>query len=116
MKDFLLTKDGDLAAERDIALVTDTAELAQSVYNILSIRAGEFALDKESGLDRENMIGKGFNEEYLKQDISLAILEQEPRVNRIVSISIERRERHLLIAIQMISQSDQEVEVAIDVG
>ncbi|EOV2989959.1 DUF2634 domain-containing protein [Enterococcus faecalis] len=116
MRDLKLV-NGDLSIrDYDILLVEDNLELTQSVFMILSIRLKEFKLDPSVGLESENMLGKNYNEDYLKQDITEAILDQEPRINSIENIEIVRNNRKLDIKISMLSILNEEMEVRINVG
>ncbi|HHB9304858.1 TPA: DUF2634 domain-containing protein, partial [Enterococcus faecalis] len=65
------------------------------------------------GLESDNMFGKNYNEDYLKQDITEAILDQEPRINSIENIEIVRNNRQLNITVEMLSTLGDEVEVVI---
>ncbi|BBD24796.1 DUF2634 domain-containing protein [Enterococcus faecalis] len=106
--------NGDLSfIDYVILLVEGDLELAQSVFMILSIRLEEFKLDTSVGLESDNMFGKNYNEDYLKQDITEAILDQEPRINSIENIEIVRNNRQLNITVEMLSTLGDEVEVVI---
>ncbi|PZL78256.1 DUF2634 domain-containing protein [Enterococcus plantarum] len=113
MKDFLLSSSGDVSIMDDIEMVSGENELAQSVHSILSMKLGEFCLEKETGLDTENMLGKNYNEEYLKQDISWAITDQEKRIVSVSDIEISKTNRNLSIRIKMIATSEKEIEVIV---
>ena len=77
MRDLIV--NGDLSfIDYGILLVEGDLELAQSVFMILSIRLEEFKLDTSVGLER--YVWKNYNEDYLKQDITEAILDQEPEL------------------------------------
>lgn len=107
--------NGDLVISNyNLSLIEGDSELAQSVFMILSIRLNEFELDKSVGLSDENMLGKEFNEDYLKQDITEAILEQEPRINSVENIEIAKNNRKLTIKIEILSNLNEEVEVIVD--
>lgn len=111
MKDILLL-DGDIVIENlDIALISKAEELAQCVQNILGIRLGEFIFEKNIGLDRSNLIGKNFHEDYLKQDISHAIKEQDDRIIFIDNIKLERKDRKLFVKFDAKGTGDIELEV-----
>lgn len=116
MKDFLLSSDGDIVLQEDIELASEDIELVQSVYVILSIKLGEFSLEQEIGLNTENMLGKNYNEEYLKQDITWAILEQEKRIANITDIEVTQYNRELSITVRMVATTNEEIEVMIDAG
>ncbi len=49
----------------------------------------------------------------MKQDITEAILDQEPRINSIENIEIVRNNRQLNITVEMLSTLGDEVEVVI---
>lgn len=116
MKDILLS-DGDISfLNSDIQTAEACDELVQSVRSILSIRAGEFLMDETIGLSRENMLGKDFNEEYLKQDIAQAIQEQEPRIALVEDIVFSHSGRKLNIQLALTAQDGNQLEVIENVG
>lgn len=117
MKDFLLSESGDISFESDdLQLVSEENEISQSVLLILSIRLKEFKLDETVGLEDDNMLGKNFHEEYLKQDIIMAISEQEPRIASVETINMVKTARNIAVTINMKSQSNEEIEVSFNVG
>lgn len=115
MKDFKL-EDGDIQIEHsDISYITEEEELAQSIRSILGINIKEFLMEPSVGLDRENMIGKNFNADYLKQDISRAIKDQEPRIVSVDEIVFREKNRYLNVQIRMSGINNEKMEVAVNV-
>ena len=98
---------------RDLKIVN--GDLSFIDYGILLVEGDleEFKLDTSVGLESDNMFGKNYNEDYLKQDITEAILDQEPRINSIENIEIVRNNRQLNITVEMLSTLGDEVEVVI---
>lgn len=104
MKDLKVSIHGDLDfLSEDIVMVEEIGELCQTINLILSVRQGEFSLDQDIGLIWDNLIGKNFNEDYLTEDISQTILEQEPRINQVDEVSFVTENRFLKIDVKMTS-------------
>lgn len=115
MQDILL-KDGDIVFDSsDLRVISEEDELAQSVQNLLGIQIGEFVIEKDVGLDRSNMTGKDYHDDYLKQDIAYAIKEQESRITFIENINTFVENRKLFIELRMIGRKKERVEVNMNV-
>lgn len=114
MKDLQLTEDGDLAmTPADVLLVYDLDDLKQSIELILSTRLGEFTLDEDLGVLWDNLLGKEYNADYLEQDITDAILEQENRIAQVTEVVQAVENRHLLVTVKMITKTEEELETEV---
>lgn len=112
MKD-LLIKNGDLVfTGTDFRLVEGSEQLRQNVESILKTAEGEYFLDEDLGLNRENILGKSFDEELARTDIVEAI-GQEQRIEEVSQIDFEKNGRELQINLKMIKED--EVEIALEV-
>lgn len=75
MRDFKLDKNGDVIIDDgDIAMISDNEEISQRIATTLRTRLNEFEpVDEPMGLIRENALGKGYNQDFLQEDIEDAI-------------------------------------------
>ncbi|EUJ24771.1 hypothetical protein PGRAN_02720 [Listeria grandensis FSL F6-0971] len=113
MKD-LLIKNGDLVfTGTDFRLVKGSEQLRQNVESILKTSEGEYVLDEDLGLNRENILGKGFDEELARTDIVEAI-GQEQRIEEVSQIDFEKNGRELKINLKMIEMDEEELELEVD--
>lgn len=78
MRDFKLDKNGDVIIEDgDISMTSDNEEISQRIATTLRTRLNEFEpVDEPMGLTRENALGKGYNQDFLQEDIEDAISTQ----------------------------------------
>lgn len=90
-RDFKLDANGDVVIDGDIQTISDNNELAQRIVTTLRTRLDEFEPeDSPMGLTRENALGKAYNEDYLREDITDAISDQvDPSIN-VNQITFER--------------------------
>ncbi|PAE96784.1 DUF2634 domain-containing protein [Shouchella clausii] len=106
----LKLKDGDLCFENnEMQMVEGDKELAQSVAMILQTRKGEFQLEPEHGMERENLLGKAFDEELLRYDVVEAIAQEE-RISALEDMAViddlKSRQRKISLVLK---KEDQEV-------
>lgn len=83
MTDIRLDANDDLLLNgdsSDLDTISDDEELAQTCQTILSIELGEYLLDLDLGMSRENLLSKYPNVAFIQQDIEDCLTEQEPRV------------------------------------
>ncbi|ATU69472.1 DUF2634 domain-containing protein [Levilactobacillus brevis] len=78
MRDFKLDKNGDVIIDDgDIAMISDNEEISQRIATTLRTRLNEFEpVDEPMGLTRENALGKGYNQDFLQEDIEDAVSTQ----------------------------------------
>lgn len=78
MRDFKLDKNGDVIIDDgDITMISDNEEISQRIATTLRTRLNEFEpVDEPMGLTRENALGKGYNQDFLQEDIEDAISTQ----------------------------------------
>ncbi|MBC1935171.1 DUF2634 domain-containing protein [Listeria grandensis] len=113
MKD-LLIKNGDLVfTGTDFRLVEGSEQLRQNVESILKTAEGEYFLDEGLGLNRENILGKGFDEELARTDIVEAI-GQEQRIEEVSQIDFEKNGRELQINLKMIKANEEELSLEVE--
>ncbi|MGG1483546.1 DUF2634 domain-containing protein [Peribacillus castrilensis] len=98
--------NGDLVIENgDLIFVKDDEELAQSVESVLQTEKGEFFLEEDHGLIRDNLVGKQANQDEARDDIIEAI-SQESRVESITEIVFvddkKTRKRSVKLSIQKV--------------
>lgn len=123
MRDFKLDENGDVViADGDISIISDSEEVNQRIKTTLQTRLNEFEPEDDSmGLTRENMLGKAYNEDFLREDIEDAIHEQVDENIDIREISFERdmAQRSLTVEIKFVNPpvSGQDVQtVNTDLG
>ncbi|MBC2077690.1 DUF2634 domain-containing protein [Listeria booriae] len=113
MKD-LLIKNGDLVfTGTDFRLVEGSEQLRQNVESILKTAQGEYFLDEDLGLNRENILGKGFDEELARTDIVEAI-GQEERIEEVTEIDFVKHRRELQVNLKMTKADDEKIELEVD--
>ncbi|MBM5675617.1 DUF2634 domain-containing protein [Listeria seeligeri] len=104
MKDLLIDSNGDMVISDNDVLMTDgISDIVQSVRMILQTREGEFYFDENSGMNHENLFVKQPNFDYIKQDITTAIIEQEERISSVDSVlfDFDKDSRKLYVSIKM---------------
>ncbi|EST12039.1 DUF2634 domain-containing protein [Sporolactobacillus laevolacticus] len=102
--------DGDLVMKNgEIQMVEGDEELAQSVESILKTRQGEFFMDTEFGLNRDNLLGKQADQDGAHDDIVEAIAQEE-RIATMDNISFadDRSTRSRSISLSMTKADDGE--------
>lgn len=110
-KDIKLDANGDMVREHGVVQwVYNEEQIAQSARIILATAEGEFELAPEAGLNRDNLLGKNLNQEYLAQDITDALTEQDPRIITVDSIDFVQTERNLKIELEMTADLDGATE------
>jgi hypothetical protein len=105
--------NGDLIIENgDVVLVSDDDELAQSTAINLKTRLGEFFLEEDSGLNRENILGKNFNHELVRDDIIECVM-QDDRIASVENIEIvdDRAKRKRTISLTLVKDNGDTVQV-----
>ena len=106
MKSLLLDKDGDFVInDNNFVMVEDEIELAQSLRLLYGTRKGEWFLDENAGLERENIFAKIFNEDAIRDDI-IEASGQEERVSGIEDIQLSRTGRKLSIDMNIIREDE----------
>lgn len=105
-----LIVDGDLVMQNgEIVMVDSDAELAQSVESILKTRQGEFFMDTEFGLNRDNLLGKQADQDAAHDDVVEAVA-QEPRIATVDTITFtdDRTARTRTVSLSMTKADDGE--------
>lgn len=113
MKDFKLDSNGDVVFLNGELLLTDEKEdIAQSIRILLQSREGEFVLEESMGLAYENIFDKNPNFDYIEQDITEAI-EQDDRVSSVdkVDFDFDSATRLLKVTIKATSKKEEEIEL-----
>lgn len=93
-RDLQLDENGDLVIDpvtHDLAMVSGIDEVAQRIKTTLSIKYGEMdSLGREAGADYRNFLGKSFNEEAARDDLTAALLGQVPEVQSLQDITFKK--------------------------
>ena len=113
----LAMKDGDLLFERgSIKIYEGDEELAQAVSHCLSTAKGEWFLDEDYGLDRDAILGKGFNESEATDAIIEAVTQDE-RIERVPSIEFyfDKPTRTLRIEMTLQKTDGETIELEVTV-
>lgn len=113
----LQMSQGDLVLEKgNLAIVEGDDELNQSTAHGLRTALGEWFLDEEFGLDRDALLGKGFNENEAT-DAIVECVTQDPRIARVESITytFNKTTRTLSVFMRIVKQDETTLEVEVDV-
>lgn len=93
-RDLQIDENGDLVIDpvtHDLAIVSGIDEVAQRIKTTLSIKYGEMDnLGPEAGADYRNFLGKSFNEEAARDDLTAALLDQVPEVQSLQDITFQK--------------------------
>ena len=110
MRSFKINDSGDLVFDSaELVMVDGVDDIKQSARIIIQTRVGEFFFDENMGLERDNLLGKNLDFEFLKQDITHAILEQEGRIESVVQIGLEQNGRELKVSVKMTVRNNPEL-------
>lgn len=113
MKDFKLDSNGDVIfLNGDLLMTNEKEDIAQSIRIILQSREGEFVLEESMGLPYENIFEKNPNFDYIEQDITEAI-EQDDRISSVdeVNFDFDSSNRLLKVTIKATSINNEEIEL-----
>ena len=100
MRALKLTNDGDIDfTNGQFSIVEGEEEIRQNIEIRLSTRQGEWFLDTNFGLDHNDILGKVFNEDQVRNAI-IRSLRQEPRVIEIdfVNVTIDAENRNTTVS------------------
>ncbi len=94
--------DGDLLFDEngELEMVSGDEEFAQNLGMILKTSLGEFDLDETIGLDRSNILTKGFDEEQARYDIVEALM-QEDRVEEVSEITFKQDKENRTLSVDL---------------
>lgn len=113
----LTLENGDLVMQNGtFATISGDAELAQSVENALLTAKGEWFLDEEHGLERDALLGKGFNE----GEATDAIIEAVTQDERIASVedilfTFNRQTRTLTVSMKLRKTEDEVIDLEVEI-
>jgi phage baseplate assembly protein W len=110
MKAPLIDSNGDLVMKNgEIQMIEGDQELAQSVESILKTRQGEFFMNTEFGLNRNNLLGKQADQDAAHDDIVEAIAQEE-RIATVDDIAFadDRSSRSRTVSLSMTKADDGE--------
>lgn len=100
-KDLQLDENGDLVIDpvtHDLAMISGIEEVTQRIKTTLSIKYGEMDnLGSEAGADYRNFLGKSFNEESARDDLTAALLDQVPEVQSLQDITFKKKAGRKLV-------------------
>ena len=104
-RDLQLDENGDLMIDpvaHDLAMVSGIDEVAQRIKTTLSINLGS-----EAGADYRNFLGKSFNEEAARDDLTAALLDQVPEVQSLQDITFKKEAgRKLTVGFTAVVEDD----------
>lgn len=118
-RDFKLDSNADVVIDTDIKTTSDNNELAQRIVTTLQTRLDEFEPeDSAMGLTRENALGKAYNEDYLREDITDAISEQVDAGININQITFDRDQalRTLMVTVNCTLPNGSNQIISTDLG
>lgn len=116
MKGFALDEHGDVLIENNqISIVTGDELLRQKVMTVLKTNLQEWFFDWEQGIDFNNLLGKGVNEELARYEIERG-LRQVDRTFELTEFvySVDQTLRRATIAFKAQVASGAEVGGEID--
>jgi phage baseplate assembly protein W len=108
MKAPLIDSNGDLVMKNgEIQMIEGDQELAQSVESILKTRQGEFFMDTEFGLNRDNLLGKQADQDAAHDNIVEAVA-QESRIATVdeITFSDDHSTRSRTVSLSMTKADD----------
>lgn len=110
-KDLEVDEYGNLVIDpvtHDLATVSGIDEVAQRIKATLSIKYGEMSnLGAEAGADYRNFLGKNFNEESARDDLTAALLDQVSEVQSLQDITFQKLAgRKLAVGFTAIVETD----------
>lgn len=113
--------NGDLVIENnDFVMAEDDEELIQSVQMVVQTSKGEFFLEPDHGLTRDNVLGKEANQDDAHDDI-VEVISQEERIASVDEIVFndDRKSRVRSISLTLQKETGEAIsieEVELDVG
>lgn len=76
MKGFDLDENGDVVIENnEISIVVGASLVQQKVRTVLQTNLGEWFFDWEQGIDFDNLLGKGTNEDLVRYEIERGLAQ-----------------------------------------
>lgn len=96
MKGFALDSDGDVIVKDDIAMVSDTELLRQTVECVIATNKGEWKYDIDEGVDFSVILTKNPNEDRIRDEIRSALGEVDSSYH-IDTFTMNRENRKLTI-------------------
>jgi len=113
MKTFYInpeTKDMEFDDAKRLKMIDGQDELIQCIERTFSTRLTEWFLNPRHGFDRFQILGKKWNRENVTQELYNVLL-QEPRVERVESLSFEWNPltRHLNIQFTIVDIDGNEI-------
>lgn len=111
MKGFALDSSGDIVIENnEISLVFGDSLLQQKVRSVLGTNHEEWFLDWDEGVDFDNLLGKGVNEELIRYEIEkgLAQVDSSFSISEF-SVEIDTRNRTAKVSFKAQTSDGEEV-------
>lgn len=105
--------NGDLVFENgDVVWVEGDEDLVQSTSINFKTRLGEFFLEEDAGLSRDNILGKNFDDDLIRDDIIEAAMKDE-RIASVEDIEItnNRVERKRIISFTITKEDGGTVQL-----
>jgi len=76
MKGFAMEQNGDVLIENNqISMANSSSLLQQQVRSVLHTNLGEWFFDWDQGIDFDNLLGKGINEELVRYEIERGLAQ-----------------------------------------
>lgn len=75
MKGFQLDTNGDVVVNNDICMVYDNELIRQTVETVLGTKCGEWFLNKEEGLEYDQILIKNPNFDFIRTEIQRGLLQ-----------------------------------------
>lgn len=116
MKGFRLDDKGDVIIRNgDIELVSGNELLRQTVQQVTGTNKGEWALNKDEGIDFHKILGKNQDEDVIRAELETAARLVDDTLS-ITSFSVSQENRHRTINYTMVNENGEEIGGEQDYG
>lgn len=119
MRDFMLDENGDVVIDHDIQTTSGNDETSQRIITTLRTRLNEFEPeDTPMGLTYENLVGKAYNEDYLRSDITDLISQRVDENIEVKELTFDRdvAQRTLTVHLTYSMPGGADQTVVTDIG
>lgn len=111
MKGFALDQNGDVLIENNqISIANGNSLLQQKVWSVLRTNLGEWFFNWDEGVDFDNLLGKGINEELVRYEIERGLLQVDSTFTITeFTYNADRIERKSVVYFKAHTQNGEEV-------
>lgn len=111
MKGFALDENGDVLMENgEIRIITGESLLQQKVWSVLHTNLGEWFFDWDEGVDFDNLLGKGTNEELVRYEIERGLAQVDSTFTITeFSYEVDAQKRRAKVRFKAQTRNEEEV-------